>query len=155
MMDGQTVKDYLTNDKFASKIFRGVLPINFLPHHTVERPSSFIVNTLPINEFDEYPQGEHWIALFIPKKGPIEYFDSYGLKPLNKEIYDFIQINGKKFIRNKFKIQGFNSINCGKYSIFYLFLRSRNIPMYRIVKFFIKYRKYNDRIIDRIFNKIK
>ena len=130
------------------------MPINFLPLQYISRPSSFIVNTLPVTDFNKVPEGEHWFALFIPTRGPIEYFDSYGGKPINSEVYRFCQINRKKIVQNKFKIQANTSIKCGDFSVFYLFLRSRNISMKRIVKFFIRYKHYNDKIIESIFNKL-
>jgi hypothetical protein len=148
-MDTYQIDQFLKSDKFAKKGFKGVIPINYLPLKYVDRPSSYIINT----DNSNLP-GEHWFALYIPLKGPIEYWDSYGLKPINNEIYKFIKMNKRPFIYNRFKIQSNNSMTCGQYSIFYIYLRSRNIKMKKITNFFIKNRSINDKIIMKIFKKI-
>src|SRR5260370_4762244 len=90
----------LLKNKYTMNVFCGVLPIDHLPQKQVRKPCSFIVNT-----HNSKLPGEHWFAIFVPKRGYIEYFDSYGKKPINKEVYNFIKTNGKKYIYNKKCIQ--------------------------------------------------
>ena len=150
-MDTIQVQEYLTKDKYTRKIFGGVIPIDHLPKNYVSRPKAYIINS-----GDSTTPGEHWFAVFIPKRGPIEYFDSYGLKPINKEIYNFVKLNRKSFIHNPYRIQANDSYNCGKYSLFYLYLRSRGYTMRKILQFFIRHKlNTNDLIVNSIFNKIK
>ena len=149
-MDTLKVKEYLIKDKYTKKIFRGVIPIDLLKIEYLNGPGGFIINT----GISGTP-GEHWFALYVPKSGPIEYFDSYGFKPINKEVYFFAKANKKPLIHNRYKIQGNNSLNCGKFSIFYLYLRARGFPLRKIIQFFNKNKYINDIIITKLFNKIK
>ncbi len=137
----------LFKDKFSRKLFCGVLPIDELENFKFRKPCSLIVNT------DESSKpGEHWIALFITRNGSLEYFDSYGIKPFKKEIYQFIKKHQMKLIYNKKIIQNSLSINCGKFCLLFVLLRSRGFTMKKIVKFFVN-KKYNDLLIRKIFSK--
>ena len=136
-------------DRFTKKSFCGVLPINYLPIRRVRKNCGFIVNTHKSNQI-----GEHWFSLFVPKHGPIEYFDSYGMKPMNKEVYDFIKMNGKQFIYNAKIIQGGNSINCGKFSLLFLYFRTRGYTLKEYQKFFTSNKKDNDLFINKLYDKI-
>lgn len=143
------VENFLKRDKFARKIFKGVVAIDQLNFNNIRKPSAFVVNTDP-----SYRSGEHWFAIIFPKYGQIEYFDAYGLSPINKEIREIWLTNKNKFIINRNKIQSINSTNCGKYAIFYIYLRARNIPIKKIKHFFSNDKLYNDKFIDKLFNKL-
>ena len=45
------------------------------------KASSCVVNTSNENE-----QGEHWVAVHISDQGHTEYFDSYGLPPIQRGV---------------------------------------------------------------------
>ena len=137
----------LNKDKFSRKLFCGVLPIDELKKFKFRKPCSLIINTDESNK-----PGEHWIALFINKNGNLEYFDSYGIKPFKKEIYQFIKKHRMKLIYNKKKIQNSASINCGKFCLLFLLLRTRGFTMKKIIKLFIN-NKNNDLLINKIFSK--
>ncbi len=138
----------LVKDHYTKKTFCGVIPINHLPVKKLNQSCSFIVNTE-----DSTKPGEHWFAIYAPKYGKIEYFDSYGLKPINQQVYDFISVNRKKFIYNSKKIQGIDSENCGKYAVFYLFFRNRGLTLNNYSKFFTSNKKFNDKIINSMYKK--
>ena len=107
---------------------------------------AFIVNTDESNL-----PGEHWFAIFVPKNGPIEYFDSYGIPPYHKEIYDFFKVNKRRFIYNNIQIQHNNSINCGKFALYYIYFRAKGYTMKQYLKFFnIKYLLYNDKFLNKL-----
>ena len=148
-MNTLEVENFLRNDRFARKIFKGVYAIDQLNFNNIQKPAAYIINTDPSNK-----PGEHWFAMIFPKNGPIEYFDPYGLAPINGEIKQIWLRNKNNFIFNRKKIQSFDSTNCGKYSIFYIYLRARNIPITKINSFFLKNKLYNEKIIVKIFNKL-
>ena len=61
--------------------------------------------------FDEYSDiGTPWIVLYVNAK-TIQYFDSFGVEHIPKEIKTFI--NNKNIIRNNFRIQAYDSVMCG------------------------------------------
>ena len=98
-------------------------------------------------------RGKHWITIRVSHSS-VELFDSLGLVHRNRlptEILAFIQrfTISREFIFNK-PIQPGNSILCGFYSMFYVFLRhycSFNI----IESFFDKHLSKNDEIIKSFF----
>jgi hypothetical protein len=147
-MDTFQILKLLTKDKYAKKHFCGVLPIDKLPITKIRRPCSFIINT----DNSNFP-GQHWFALYVPRIGKVEYFDSYGLKPINPQIYEFLRANGSKYIYNSKRIQSDLSKNCGKFCIFYIYMRSRNFPMKQITQFFVSNKNINDLLINKIFKK--
>ena len=64
---------------------------------------------------DEYEDaGTHWIALYVKNK-KVVYFDSFGVEHVPKEIIKFIK--SKDIIANIFRLQAYDSIMCGYYSI--------------------------------------
>ena len=57
----------------------GVFAPDELPDLTVEsRPWCLILNTDPRDQ-----PGTHWLALYAPRAGLIELFDSFGFSPTN------------------------------------------------------------------------
>ena len=149
MNTNQLIK-LLLKDNYTKKIFCGVIPIDQIPIRKVRRPCSFIVNT----HISTLP-GEHWFAIYLPKFGKIQYFDSYGLQPTNNWILNFIKANGSKFIYNSKLIQAEKSTNCGKFCIFYIYMRSRGYKMKKLLQFFVNNAKLNDYFIEKLFKKIK
>ena len=148
-MDTLQLKSIITKDKFAKKSFCGVIPIDYLPKTKLLKTCSFIVNTE-----DSSKSGKHWIAVYAPLRGSVEYFDPFGLEPSKIEILDFIKLNKKRFIFNPHQIQASSSYNCGLFCIFYILLRSRGISMLKTLKFFSEISNLNDEIIKVIFKKL-
>ena len=148
-MYSNKIENYLIRDKFARKIYCGVIAIDQIPMVKVKRPCAFIVN----NQESDRP-GEHWVAIYIPRYRHPEYFDSYGMPPFDTRIKRFLKINGPNFIYNDKPIQGNDSVNCGKFCIFYLYFKSRNFPLSKIKKFFSNNFENNDFIVNKFFNRL-
>jgi len=82
------VKPYLDKDGAANFTrnrqhvrWLGVFARDELPDYTAllyhkERPFALVLNSDPRDK-----PGQHWLALFAPKNGPIELFDSFGQLP--------------------------------------------------------------------------
>ena len=65
--------------------------------------------------FDEYSDFEtHWIALYA-LNNIVTYFDSFGVEHIPKEIKKFIK--HKNLRKNIFRIQAYDSVICGYFSI--------------------------------------
>ena len=62
--------------------FKGVYPLDLIPS-VKKMPSAIIINTHP-----SHKPGEHWVCVLIDKYGFGEYFDSFGLPPLQLKIKD-------------------------------------------------------------------
>ena len=87
--------------------FNGVYSRDNLPNKI--KDGAYVIN------LDEYSDiGTHWIALYV-KNNDITYFDSFGVEHIPKEIIKFI--GRKNVIVNIFRIQAYDSIMCGCFSI--------------------------------------
>ena len=137
-------KFYLTKKNFI-----GVYPIDLIPKKKIKKPFSLICNT-----DDSTKPGSHWIALYAPKYGNIEYFDSFGFKPMNEEIIVFINLNGIKYRYNKKQIQSNKSITCGKFCVLFIYFRSKNITFDKFLNLFSSNKLYNEKLLKKLFSKI-
>ena len=99
------ISEYYSNEAR----FNGVYSGDNLPKIT--KKGAYVIN------LDEYENtGTHWIALFV-KTNEVIYFDSFGIEHIPKEINKFIGSNNKKIKANIFRIQAYDSIMCGYFSI--------------------------------------
>lgn len=129
------------NDALANiKCYKGAFPCDLLPSKFT-LPACFVVNTDVSTE-----PGEHWIALFIDKNKHAEYFDSYGLPPINSHIINFLNQNSTSITYNTVTLQALNSSACGAYCILFLEFRAKNITYCDIINIFSKNSKTNDEI---------
>ena len=83
------------------------------------------MSTVIVINLDEYFDiGTHWVDLCI-NNNDVTYFDSFSLEHIRKEIKTFI--DNKNIKTNIFRIQAYDSIMCGYFSIgfFDLCLRKR------------------------------
>jgi hypothetical protein len=97
------------------KCFRGVFSLDQLPSLN-KYPAGIIVNTDPSNK-----PGEHWVAIYIDKKGVGFYFDSFGMKPLQKSIVLFMQANCPNgWDYNNVTFQSANALSCGAYCVTFI-----------------------------------
>jgi len=114
------------SDPMLCQTFRGVFPVDKIP--TLKAlPSAVIVNL----DTSKFP-GSHWIALFFPKSGCCEYFDSYGRKP-TVEILNFISSHYETYKYNNACVQDFWTVSCGQMCLYYLIWRCRGLSMKEIV----------------------
>src|SRR6266436_7334738 len=99
----------ISSDPCVSRIFQGVYPSCCLPRELIRAPAALIIN------LDEhFKSGSHWVAIAFRNEGTVEYFDSYGLPPSNKNILLFLERNAKyNWIYNKMRYEGDLSTVCG------------------------------------------
>jgi hypothetical protein len=84
-------------------------------------------------------KGEHWVAFFVKDNNCVEYFDSFGMPPLNCDLFGFFQnVSKSKHLFNDVQLQGISSTVCGHYCIAFLARRCRGQSMFDIVHNFFK-----------------
>lgn len=145
-MNTYEINDILTKNPITKKIFCGVFAIDNLPKERIKRPCAFVVNTE-----ESTKRGLHWFAIFVPRTGPIEYFDSFGFKPQNKEVYHFIKMNGKQWIHNSRQIQSNESNTCGLFCIIFIALRSKNYNFKQFLRMFKENKLFNENLVGKLF----
>ena len=95
----------------------GVFARDELPNVKKERrPFALILNTDPRSK-----PGQHWLALYGPKDGPIELFDSFGLHPRS---YGLAHLS---LTFSCIQLQSSFSAVCGHYCIYFLYIRSNSV----------------------------
>jgi len=131
-MNGQDLSDIMYSIPYGRKKFMGVYRQDNL--RKLRKDNMIVVNT-----------GNHWVCIYFPKHGPIEYFDPLGHKP-TPEIVHFLTKYKVPYVYNSKKIQGNQSIACGPFAILYASLRLANVKMKSITSLFSSNYVRNDEI---------
>ena len=137
----------LTNIEISEKYkneprFNGVYSRNNLPNKI--KKGAYVIN------LDEYQNtGTHWVSLFV-KANKVIYFDSFGIEHIPEEINKFI--GNKKTKASIFRIQAYDSIMCGYFSIEFInyMLKGKKLLDYTNL-FSPNDFKKNDQVIKRVF----
>jgi hypothetical protein len=129
------------NIKLSSiKNFIGTFPRNLLPKSKIKKPAFLVINTDPSNK-----PGEHWVAVYLSKNNIAEYFDSYGIKSIHDDVYNFFQNNDiKKVIYNPYQLQSIITTTCGNYCVLYIKLRDSGLTFCKFIKLFTNNELIND-----------
>ena len=93
------------------------------------KTTSCIINTSKADE-----KGEHWVAVYFPKDraGETEYFDSFGLPPIQRATQQLCEITGDYSWNEEHPIQDVldqKSISCGHHVLFYLYAKHEKPEM--------------------------
>lgn len=129
--------------------FKGVFARDEIPSIT-SLPASLVINT-----HTSAQDGEHWVSVFIGENGFGEYFDSYGLEPLNEEIINFLEKNCTNgWCYSTVMLQGLTSITCGHYCILFLYMRNLGFSLCKVIKLFSNNHFVNDRIVTSLYKEL-
>lgn len=148
-MNSLEVDFILKSIKSTKDIFYGVFACDDLPSKIRRMPAILVCNTQP-----SHKPGEHWIVIYISKKGCGEYFDSFGLPPQNKFFINFLNKNCVNYKYKKIMIQSIFSNFCGQFCIIYSYFKSLNKSLKTFLKMFNSKNLYaNNSIIVNFFYK--
>ncbi len=125
----------------------GVFASDRLPEK-VPRPFCLVVNT----DSSDKP-GAHWVAIFAGLEGTLDYFDSYGMRPLVPSIDEWISKVGGETNVNRRTLQGLMSATCGHHCIYFLIMRCKGIPMNQVVDMLSDSPFVNDSFVAAYINK--
>jgi hypothetical protein len=118
-----------------------VLPKNF------KLPAAFIFNTS-----SSFEPGTHWQALVISENGTGYFFDSYGMKPMIKEVNHFIRLHCKSIIFNTKQLQQTNSHFCGHYCAMFVYFLTHRLTMDKYLAHFTNNLFINDIVVEQMYN---
>ncbi len=147
-MNTEEILKIVKQDIVLSKLFQGVFPSNHLPKLKI-KPHCFISNTEPSTS-----AGMHWNAWYIDTDDCLDYFDSYGQNWSVNQYYIKFAKSMKCSNWNKTKIQGPLSSTCGQYCVYFLYWRSRGVPMTTITKAFADDGQENDYLVATFINEL-
>lgn len=130
-MNSYQLQDILSADAFANSVFCGVKPRDYFISEKVRLPGSYIVNT------DKSTQpGKHWVAIYLTGEGTAEYFDSYGLPPLQADVRAKLTLCSDKIKYNDYQLQGTTTTVCGHYCLLYCLMRARGCSFEEVLRVF-------------------
>ena len=99
--------------------FAGVYPRDLIPSQLKPYEKAIVVNTDPHDR-----PGKHWVCLYVNSPF-VEYFDSYGMPPLHREIVRFMAEHATREMSNPYRYQDWNTSVCGQYCVYYLLQRHK------------------------------
>lgn len=146
-MDTRQLNIIASKDTSLRRVFKGVYASNRIPR-CLQEPLGIVVN---LDEHDK--PGSHWVAIYAPLVGIVEYFDSYGLPPTVAHILRFLKEFAKPWIYNECQLQDPSSNVCGHYCITYLSHRSQGKTLPEYLQKFGQDTNKNDAIIVNEFEK--
>jgi hypothetical protein len=126
--------------------FRGTFPRDLLPTY-LSKFCGVVINTDKACD-----PGEHWVAIYMNKK-TAEYFDSFGLPPMHKDIIEFLdRISPNGWQHNSITYQSLYTDTCGNYCVYFLASRFNGDDDHAFRKIFNFNPKLNDRIAKYLYN---
>lgn len=122
----------------------GAQPANFIFQFPFQGPQFIVFNT------DESgTEGSHWVAMFVPFSGPIEFFDPLGRRPESYQSYfrDWLISSAKSYMRNEWRYQDYGTPTCGEFCVYFGVKRLKGETMREILKTFDARNLFNNEII--------
>lgn len=145
-MNNHEITRLLTHRLSGRRLYRGVYPKDLLPAKIPETPSAYVINT----DTSRGP-GKHCVAVYFAVSGKAEYFDSFGLPPLDKEIKAFIKRNSQSVSHNSRLLQNITSSACGLYVVYFVLGKSKGLSLQRLTTPFQPHHlQKNDRRVRRL-----
>jgi len=128
MLTNLVIDHFLTRNSVTKPYYQGCYPANKLPD-SLQHPHSMVVN------FDSASKpGTHWVALFSPFKGHVDYFDSYGgdgVTTINRHLRKCYLTCTRALA----SIQNDSSQVCGYYCMFFIYMRSMGVKMHKVEQY--------------------
>ena len=121
-MNEKQISTALSSDPLVK--FGGVFSSNEVPHY-FHHNTFYVYNTAP----SQHP-GKHWIVIYCGET--TECFDSLAEEKTSIYFKTFLYDN---INFSTLPVQTLDSISCGHYCLFYIFMRCRGFPMQDIVIF--------------------
>ena len=80
--------------------------------------------------------GSHWLAFYVPKEGPLEFFDPLGHAPETYQEYwkYWLDSSERSSVRNASRYQDDDSSSCGQFCIFFGVLRLMGLSMKDVLR---------------------
>jgi len=145
-MDTIQISNILSTDCNLAITFSGVYASDRLPLNC-EQPAAIVANTDPHDK-----PGSHWVAFYL-EGGVGEYFDSFGLPPININFLNFLNRNCKRWNYNADDFQSLGSTVCGHYCIWYLSQKAKGRSLAEIQRDFCPDNKKNDKKVASLIEK--
>lgn len=145
-MDNFQIDAILKKHYATRKIYLGSFPCDHIPFSD-NFPYCLIANTDKMGK-----PGVHWIAIYVPKRNFIEYFDSYSFEP-NEDVKNYLK-TFDNVEKNSTSLQDFFSTACGPFCIYFIINRAMGKELKEIIKKLSKIIK-NDKFVENFVLKLQ
>jgi hypothetical protein len=129
--------------------FMGTFPCDDIPQ-VFTRPAAFVINTDPSTK-----PGEHWVVIWLEADGTGQYFDSFGMPPLQLDILNYLNqtcVNG--WLYNTTMLQNVLSVTCGNYCVLFVKMRCLGYSYIDFINLFTDITKINDFVISHLYKEL-
>ena len=134
--------------KIRPSVFRGVISRDQIV--LIDRLGYYIVN---LN--DSTQPGSHWVVINVKARGPLEYFDSFGLNAPH-EVVELSERMGLNYLYNSTQYQDLNSVLCGYWCLYFVNESRKGKSYYEIVRPFSHTdTQFNERLIVEYFRNLR
>jgi len=135
----------------GKKQFIGVFSADGLSHVPKKKNFCLIFNDDPSNL-----PGNHFLSLFVTP-GKVHYFDSFGDRPIQKDISEFIRKTNRKCVKHCITIQHRSSNFCGYFALSFLLWMTKRRKINDYYKMFnlTNLKENNCIVTEFILNEIK
>jgi len=120
-MNTEEIYGYLDCFLPREKCTYSVLPCDLLYGFQIRKyPLYLIVNTAR----STHPTGIHWVTIYQSSpQSPLLFLDSYGygISHYDVSFKDFANRNAGEIVEGQRRLQNFNSIVCGQYTIYFIY----------------------------------
>ena len=127
-MNTTQINDILESDEYTRSAYRGTLARD-------EFVEGEILHGWYVCNLDNSDRGgSHWVAIEVPRSGSVQYFDSYGIQPLYRDLSLRLMTLGSKEVRySTTELQSIDTTVCGFYCIVFILLAARGYDMQGIL----------------------
>ncbi len=137
-MNTDEITSCLQGHALTKECFRGVFPADCFPDKLRPLPGACVVNSHP-----QSGPGQHWLAFYQTQDNSVDFFDSFG-RPLS--FYNFE--TDKHVVQQNCQIQSDWSDNCGKFCMFFIFMRSSGYSYASVIDMFKENHEANEEMIE-------
>ena len=139
---------YRHGDDRVNMAFRGIYPLDRLPHLDMRGPLFIILNT----DVENLP-GRHWKAIYIDELGHGEIFDSLAT-PISDRLIRFMNAHSTKWTRNTMMLQHPLSTRCGIYVLYYVTQRMYYDSLRHFIKSFSHSLEKNEMLMSHFYKHV-
>lgn len=144
-MNSKEISKVLRSFAHTKNKFRGVFATENIPTDKRNLPYGFVANTDP-----SWLPGKHWVAVYVNTDEKVEFFDSFGRRPMNSSLK---KLCGRDYIFNERILQSPLSTVCGQYCIYFLYKRCTGKSFKNIMKCFTRNTRRNDAFVTNFVNR--
>ena len=139
MLITQDLNDFVAHDPPLQEVYQGTFPKDWFIDHVFYDKSPIFPKAYIFNTDNSQSPGTHWISVYRPEEGKVEFFDSYGRHPRHwgVDLMQMLAYMGWQSQQSQHRpLQCQYSTLCGVYCLYMLHSRVRGWSFQHIIDSF-------------------